>query len=180
MSNKSINQLPAGGAVAATDEFERQAAGGGASLKCTAGQLTPVIQALATSFAQGTVSFANIITARTLNLTDSLTVAGSNISLSADGSASFAVGKITFATDGSANFADGSFAIKSDGGLAAGISYTFNADGSGTLASGVIIFSSSGDVEITDTTKGFIQKSPNGTRYRIKVDDAGNLGTEAA
>jgi hypothetical protein len=36
------------------------------------------------------------------------------------------------------------------------------------------------DVEVSDNTKGFIIKSPNGTRYRITVDNAGNLGTTPA
>jgi len=36
------------------------------------------------------------------------------------------------------------------------------------------------DIEITDTIKGLILKSPNGTRYRLQVDNAGNLGTVAA
>ena len=31
----------------------------------------------------------------------------------------------------------------------------------------------SSDVEITDATKGIILRSPNGTRYRITVDDLG-------
>lgn len=35
------------------------------------------------------------------------------------------------------------------------------------------------DVEITDSTKGVILKSPNGTRYRITVNDSGVLTTTA-
>ena len=35
------------------------------------------------------------------------------------------------------------------------------------------------DIEITDYTQGVILKSPNGTRYRLTVDDNGNLETEA-
>ena len=35
----------------------------------------------------------------------------------------------------------------------------------------------SGDIEITDTTKGSILKSPNGTRWRITIDNSGNLIT---
>lgn len=76
---------------------------------------------------------------------------GHLLSLSDDGSALFANGHITFANDGSALFANGVFTI-----------------------------SSTGDVEITDTTKGYILKSPNGTRYRIKVSDVGVLTTQAA
>ena len=35
------------------------------------------------------------------------------------------------------------------------------------------------DIEFTDTTKGVILKSPNGTRYRLTIDDNGNLEVEA-
>jgi hypothetical protein len=37
-----------------------------------------------------------------------------------------------------------------------------------------------GDIEVTNNAAGLILKSPNGTRYRIVVDNAGNLGTVAA
>ena len=37
----------------------------------------------------------------------------------------------------------------------------------------------SSDIEITDATKGVILRSPNGTRYRITVDDAGSLTSTA-
>jgi hypothetical protein len=33
------------------------------------------------------------------------------------------------------------------------------------------------DIEITDTAKGYILKSPNGTRWRITIDNSGNLIT---
>jgi len=33
----------------------------------------------------------------------------------------------------------------------------------------------SGDVEVTDLTKGIILKSPNGTRYRVTINDAGDF-----
>jgi len=36
-----------------------------------------------------------------------------------------------------------------------------------------------GDVEITNSSNGVILKSPNGTRFQIKVDNAGNLTTTA-
>ncbi len=39
---------------------------------------------------------------------------------------------------------------------------------------------SDGDVYIPTIGKGLIIKSPNGTRYRITVDNSGNLGTELA
>lgn len=34
-----------------------------------------------------------------------------------------------------------------------------------------------GDAEVTDSANGVILKSPNGTRYRITVDDTGTLIT---
>lgn len=36
---------------------------------------------------------------------------------------------------------------------------------------------SSGDIEVTVGTNGFIARSPNGTRWRITVDNDGNLVT---
>jgi len=36
---------------------------------------------------------------------------------------------------------------------------------------------SSGDIEITDSSKGIILKSPGGARYRVTVDNSGNLTT---
>lgn len=35
------------------------------------------------------------------------------------------------------------------------------------------------DIEITSSTAGLILTSPNGTRYRVTVDDAGTLVTTA-
>jgi hypothetical protein len=37
----------------------------------------------------------------------------------------------------------------------------------------------SGDIEATDSTKGVILKSPNGTRWRIIIDDSGELTATA-
>ena len=36
-----------------------------------------------------------------------------------------------------------------------------------------------GDIEVDDSASGLILRSPNGTRYRIKVDNSGNLTTTA-
>ncbi|MCP4324161.1 MAG: hypothetical protein GY787_20355, partial [Alteromonadales bacterium] len=36
-----------------------------------------------------------------------------------------------------------------------------------------------GDIEVDDSANGLILRSPNGTRYRIKVDNSGNLTTTA-
>jgi hypothetical protein len=37
------------------------------------------------------------------------------------------------------------------------------------------VVKASGDIEFTDSSKGFILKSPNGKRYRVTVDDTGQL-----
>jgi hypothetical protein len=34
-----------------------------------------------------------------------------------------------------------------------------------------------GDAEVTGSTNGLILESPDGTRYRVKVDNSGNLTT---
>lgn len=36
-----------------------------------------------------------------------------------------------------------------------------------------------GDIEVDDSASGLILRSPNGTRYRVKVDNSGNLTTTA-
>ena len=38
---------------------------------------------------------------------------------------------------------------------------------------------SGGDIEVQGSSNGLILKSPNGTRYRITVDNSGNLTTTA-
>ena len=48
-----------------------------------------------------------------------------------------------------------------------------NLSASGTVTTGGL--SSTGDIEITDSTKGIILRSPNGTRWRVTVNDAGLL-----
>ena len=59
--------------------------------------------------------------------------------------------------------------------LVNGASASFNGvtalDSSGAL-------STSTDIHVTDSNAGIILHSPNGTLYRIKVDDAGVLSTE--
>lgn len=121
--NKTINQLP-NAAVIATDQFEKQVTGGGASQNCTSSQLL--------TFIENNVTF------------------------------------IVKKTDFQAGLS-----------VAAGTAL-LNQDGSAAFASSVIIISASGDIEITTTTKGLILWSPNGTRFRIQVDDGGNLGTVPA
>ncbi len=76
--------------------------------------------------------------------------------------------------NGAALFANGFFRIGADGSLSIGF-------GPGAfLVSTTGVCTSTQDIEITDTTKGYILKSPNGTRYRIKVSDVGVLTTQAA
>lgn len=54
--------------------------------------------------------------------------------------------------------------------------YRLNVEGTGRFTSGA---TSNSDVEITDNTKGVILKSPDGTRYRITVNNGGTLTTTA-
>lgn len=196
MANKSIFQLPTSGALVSTDELEKQLTAGGASQKLTLAQLLTFIQNNATAFAQAAVAFAN-----TVNVATIVNV-GAGIQLAQDGSAVFAagnlgisgLGNITNGTafalnaDGTATLGSGGIIIAIDGSvqIGAGAISLNAADGSAVFANANITMTAAGgiltpaDIEITDTTKGFIAKSPNGTRYRIKVDNAGNLLTELA
>jgi len=45
-----------------------------------------------------------------------------------------------------------------------------------TESSGVLV---TGDLEIANSSDGIILESPNGTRYRVTVDNSGNLSTAA-
>ena len=36
-----------------------------------------------------------------------------------------------------------------------------------------------GDIELDEATRGIILKSPNGTKYKVTVDNAGNLAVTA-
>jgi hypothetical protein len=172
VANKTIFQLNPGGAVASSDELERQLTANGSSLKCTVAQLLTFIQNNATAFTQAVVTFSNTINGATLNISGVVSVNGGNVALNPNGSASFANNAIFFDAGGGITFAAG-----------AGV---LHADGSADFANAAASFDSAGklttsqDIEITDTTKGLILKSANGTRYRLKVDNAGNLGTEPA
>ena len=158
MANKTINQLP-NAAVVATDEYEKQVTGGGASQKNTATQLLTFIQNNATAFSQNIVFSGNLQFGAKANV------------VAADGSATFSSNNAGF--DPFGNVFGVSYVV------GVGIIELFG-DGHAVFANGVIIMAATGDIEITDTTKGLILKSPNGTRYRLKVDNAGNLGTVAA
>lgn len=164
MANKTIFQLPASGALVSTDEAEKQLTGGGASQKYTLAQLLTFIQNSVTAFTQGNVAFTGgatfvvgvaVIDALGNFAAKSFVSNGGTAIINSDGSASFANGATQIGNDGSASFGTANFTIG-----ALGVVNTVK------------------DVEVSDTTQGFITKSPNGTRYRLKVDNAGNLGTE--
>lgn len=214
MANKTINQLPDSAGLLITDEFEKQAAGGGQSQKLAADQILFFIESFAAFFSQnitigniilnqdGSASFASGITG--VNNNGSVSIGGGLAFFGNDGGASFAGGQTTILAadgtvavglgaaiilnpDGSASFAAGGFQIQADGSTIIGAAnILLNADGSASFAANGFAINSVGaattnqDIEITDTTKGFILRSPNGTRYRLKVDNAGNLGTELA
>ena len=60
-----------------------------------------------------------------------------------------------------------------------GTQHTFATIGNGNELDGKVDKIGSSDIEITNTTKGVILKAPNGTRYRITVDNTGALVTTA-
>ncbi len=161
MANKSIHQLPNAVPVS-TDELEKQVTAGGASQNMTVAQLLTFIQNNAVAFTQAQVDFSSALTAGggafRVAGTGAVTVSGATgVQLLTNGSATFANQFIILQFDGSASFGNGTFNISTAG-----------------------ITTVSNDVEVTDTTKGFILKSPNGTRFRISVDNGGNLGTNPA
>lgn len=165
MANKSIQQLPNAAAVS-TDELEKQVTAGGASQKMTVAQLLTFIQNNATAFTQALVAFSS-----------SVSFAGGSDNIAADGSFIFRPGGVlarTFTLDVNGNFQtmNGTFAFNSDGSI--------NFNGGAVTSDSVGHLSAINDIEITDTTKGLILKSPNGTRFRLQVDNGGNLGTVAA
>lgn len=121
-----------------------------------------------------------------INAGGGVSFGGGDGSLGADGSATFGSGTTVINGDGSSSFAvaaaspvniSSSGDIGFAGATAAG---NFNADGSVSLCGGSVTITPSGDVEITDTTKGVILTAADTSRWRIKVDAAGVLSTEAA
>ncbi len=123
---------------------------GGGSGGFTLAQILAYVEANATAFAQNLTISGNLNSTRWQIL-------------KSDGSASFAFGGLTI--DGSGNLAVG-------GGINVG-SGNLNITTLGEMQM-------AGDLEIVNTAGGLILKSPNGNRYRLKVDNAGNLGTEPA
>jgi hypothetical protein len=158
MPNKNIFALPASGALVSTDEMEKQVTANGQNQKLTLAQMLTFIQNNATAFA---------------------------LAINFGGNVGKGVLWGVVAVDGSAFFANGNFTVDPSG-ILTGPFWLINADGSCSFSGANFIIDvlgnvfASHDIEISDTAKGFILKSPNGTRYRLKVDNAGNLGTEPA
>ena len=101
-----------------------------------------------------------------------ITLSGGLISLAANGSATLASGLTVFSATGGLTLTDG---------LGVGGATTvFQADGSASIANGHVSISTAGDIEIDDNTANVIIKSPDGTRYRIKVANGGALSTVPA
>ena len=74
----------------------------------------------------------------------------------------------------------GDFAIV--GGSSGGNKFNIQPNGNvgiGTTSPASKLTVTGGDAEVTGSDKGLILESPNGTRYRIKVDNSGNLTTTA-
>jgi len=103
-------------------------------------------------------------------------------------SPSLATRKITFRTGGFicfGHFEANTFAIAtSHNGTAASALERFRITpvgnvGIGTLAPASKLTVENGDVEVTSIASGIILKSPNGTRFRITVNDDGSLQTTA-
>ena len=136
-----------------------------------AGSLTKL---LSTNSGAVTITLSNSVAARALD--------NANIHIGEDGACTFGSLGVPFSIDAGGNFSrlsvggggqitlsgDGSFSMAGGG---------FTADTAGNLTATSL--TASGDIEVTDTAKGVILKSPGGTRYRIKVADDGTLSTEA-
>jgi hypothetical protein len=104
-----------------------------------------------------------------------------NIHIGADGFCTFGIQGVPFNINAGGNFDRLSIGDSNQ--------HSLNNDGSFSLANTLVTgdtagnltaasFTTTGEVEITDTAKGVILKSPGGTRYRLKVADDGTLSTE--
>lgn len=154
MADVKISAMPVAASANATDQLETNQAG--TTRRLTNAQIATYIQTA-------------------LNL---LTLIGGKISLAADGSASFSNGAInidsfgnldlpntTISADGSALFAGGDIQIAANG----------------VVGFGDAVNVTNADLELFNPNQGVIQHSrPGNIRYRIVIDDAGNLGTEVA
>ncbi len=151
MANKTIFQLTPSAALVSTDEVEKQVTGGGQSQKLTLAQMLTFIQNNASALVQ-TITFGGSIAAT---------------------SGKFSINQAT----GSMGFAGNAINCDASGNL---FVTSLDVGASNLTISTLGVVLTAGDVEINDTNKGVILKSPNGTRYRIKVSDLGVLSTVAA
>jgi hypothetical protein len=167
MANKNIFDLPASGALVSTDNLEKQVTANGQNQKLTLAQMLTFIENNATAFAQA----VNFVSGLTVATNKFQVAANGNIFISntseihADGSAGFGStgSEFIIATDGAISLGGGNFVVLANG-----------------VMSVVTSITAANDIEITNSANGLILKSANGTRYRLKVDNAGNLGTEPA
>jgi hypothetical protein len=136
-----------------------------------AGSLT---KTLSTNSGAVSITLSNSATASALD--------NDNIHVGLDGACTFAIQSVPLNIDAGGNFSrlsvggGGECTLNSNGSFSLG-NGGFTGDDGGNLTAAS--FTAAGDVEITDTTKGVILKSPSGTRFRIKVADDGSLSTEA-
>jgi hypothetical protein len=134
----------------------------------------------------------------------SISINGGVAQILATGAAQFANGDILLNDTGSASFAGGTIIFDAGGNVSLSGAIFLNADGSASFGGGQLTLAANGDItdlngfgvaagiigglgmlvlgdiEITSNLKGLILKSPNGTRFRLRVGDAGELGTEPA
>jgi hypothetical protein len=103
------------------------------------------------------------------------TSAGS-LTIKESGSASAAIsGSATIVVEASSNFR-----LKTGPSLLENFTVLSTGDvGIGTTSPASKLAVDGGDIEVDDSASGLILRSPNGTRYRIQVDNSGNLTTTA-
>ena len=91
---------------------------------------------------------------------------------------SFPVGTISTGATGDMSFSTGT---GSSSGTVSRITIVGSSGnvGVGTNAPASKLEVDGGDIEVDDSASGLILRSPNGTRYRVKVDNSGNLTTTA-
>jgi len=88
---------------------------------------------------------------------------------------SFPVGTISTGATGTMTFSTGT---GSSSGTSSKITILSSGNvGVGTNAPASKLEVDGGDIEVDDSASGLILRSPNGTRYRVKVDNSGNLTT---
>lgn len=85
---------------------------------------------------------------------------------------SFANSKILLNADGSASFQNGNMTINLDGSVEFGVGI---GPPSPTTITTAGLITTTGAIEITTASEGYILKSANGTRFKMTVDNAGQL-----